>query len=244
MDQQGRSRGRRQAPGNYTGSTTSPNTIPWSMEKDVVEVLLKNIGDPKKINLYSFLQPAYPWIHSYVSRFSIRDFARNPWRCVGEADGREKYANSSPACHGSSGCWRSSWSIMRGRRRVGGHGNGRCGGSFSSWMRRTMILWRGWYGWCVACRHRSVKYWKRSTRLDTPGPFPCRIQRELNLCHLPKSVRLLHRHGVPWIRVSQLYFSSPITLPYSRRLITTEDGKGYLKFSEREEIDHGQYGGV
>ncbi|CCD16635.1 unnamed protein product, partial [Trypanosoma congolense IL3000] len=69
---------------------------PWSMEKDVVEVLLKNLGDPEKINLYRFLQPAYPHIHSYVSRFSIRDFARNPWRCVGEADGREQVWQQFP----------------------------------------------------------------------------------------------------------------------------------------------------
>ncbi|CCD14243.1 VSG-associated, congolense-specific ORF [Trypanosoma congolense IL3000] len=62
----------------------------WSMEKDVVEVLLESIGSPDKIHLYRFLEPAYPHMHSYVSRFSVRDFARNPWRCVGDADGREK----------------------------------------------------------------------------------------------------------------------------------------------------------
>ncbi|CCD14268.1 unnamed protein product [Trypanosoma congolense IL3000] len=59
------------------------------MEKDVVEVLLQGIGSPEGINLHRFLEPAYPFIHSYVSRFSVRDFARNPWRCVGEAGGRE-----------------------------------------------------------------------------------------------------------------------------------------------------------
>ncbi|CCD17586.1 unnamed protein product [Trypanosoma congolense IL3000] len=86
-----------------------------------------------------------------------------------------KYGKSSPACYGNSECWHSSWSIMRGRRRVGGHGNGRCGGSFSSWMRRTMISWRGWYGQSVKCHRNHVGSWRRRTRLDTRGPFRCRI---------------------------------------------------------------------
>ncbi|CCD12571.1 unnamed protein product [Trypanosoma congolense IL3000] len=150
---------------------------PWSMEKDVVEVLLKNIGDPKKINLYRFLQPAYPFMHSYVSRFSITDFARNPWRCVGEADGREQVWEQVPRLLWQFRVLALKLTYMQGPRRVGGRGNGRCGGSFSSWMRRTMISWRGWYGQSVKCRHNHVGSWKRRTRLDTRGPFRCRIHR-------------------------------------------------------------------
>ncbi|CCD13805.1 VSG-associated, congolense-specific ORF [Trypanosoma congolense IL3000] len=79
-----------ESPSSPSPEGMAQEEIQWSMEKDVVEVLLKGIGKPEGINLYRFLEPAYPWMHSYVSRFSIRDFTRNPWRCVGEADGREK----------------------------------------------------------------------------------------------------------------------------------------------------------
>ncbi|CCD16759.1 VSG-associated, congolense-specific ORF [Trypanosoma congolense IL3000] len=84
------------SPSSPSPEGMAQDNTPWSMEKDVVEVLLKNLGDPEKINLYRFLQPAYPFMHSYVSRFSITDFARNPWRCVGEADGREKVWQEFP----------------------------------------------------------------------------------------------------------------------------------------------------
>ncbi|CCD13537.1 VSG-associated, congolense-specific ORF [Trypanosoma congolense IL3000] len=85
-----------QSPSSPSPEGMAKTETQWNTEKDVVEVLLKGLGDPKKINLYPFLQPAYPWMHSYVSRLSITDFARNTWRCVGDADGRENVWESFP----------------------------------------------------------------------------------------------------------------------------------------------------
>ncbi|CCD16691.1 VSG-associated, congolense-specific ORF [Trypanosoma congolense IL3000] len=86
MDQQGRSRGRRQGRRNKREPTTlsSPKTIPWSMEKDVVEVLLEGIMSPDRINLYWFLKPVCSVVQEQYAGFTLCDFVRNPRHCIPE----------------------------------------------------------------------------------------------------------------------------------------------------------------
>ncbi|CCD17456.1 unnamed protein product [Trypanosoma congolense IL3000] len=43
------------SPSSPSPAGMAQDNTPWSMEKDVVEVLLKGLGDPEKINLYRFL---------------------------------------------------------------------------------------------------------------------------------------------------------------------------------------------
>ncbi|CCD13260.1 VSG-associated, congolense-specific ORF [Trypanosoma congolense IL3000] len=65
---------------------TSPRTIPWSMEKDVVEVLLDGVAYADKINLYWFLRPVLACLPVDLVIFTLRDFVRNPRHCIPAAN--------------------------------------------------------------------------------------------------------------------------------------------------------------
>ncbi|CCD14012.1 unnamed protein product [Trypanosoma congolense IL3000] len=196
-----------ESPSSPSPEGMARENTPWSMEKDVVEVLLHGIENPRASTCTAFCNPLIhlcirtsPDLASETLPGTRGDAWEKPM------DGK-KYGNIFPACYGNSECWRSSWSIMRGLRRVGGHGNGRCGGSFSSWMRRNRTLWRGWYGRCVACHPSPVGSWKRRTRLDTRGPFPCLTSKSLvppykavfMLILYPKYVLCVIVKGWEWI---------------------------------------------
>ncbi|CCD15910.1 unnamed protein product [Trypanosoma congolense IL3000] len=77
---------------------------------------------------------------------------------------------------------------MRGALKSVDDGNGRCGGSFSRWMRPTPSLWTGWYGGPVECHRSPVECSKRHTRLVTWGRFPCLLQKSRVLGHPHRSI--------------------------------------------------------
>ncbi|CCD15847.1 unnamed protein product [Trypanosoma congolense IL3000] len=65
---------------------TSPRTIPWSMERDVVEVLLEGVTSPDHVNLYWFLRPVLAGLTVDLVCFTLGDFVRNPRHCIPEAN--------------------------------------------------------------------------------------------------------------------------------------------------------------
>ncbi|CCD14583.1 VSG-associated, congolense-specific ORF, partial [Trypanosoma congolense IL3000] len=65
---------------------TSPRTIPWSMERDVADVLLDGVTSPDRINLYWFLRPVCPGLTVDFVCFTLCDFVRNPRHCIPEAN--------------------------------------------------------------------------------------------------------------------------------------------------------------
>ncbi|CCD13423.1 VSG-associated, congolense-specific ORF [Trypanosoma congolense IL3000] len=65
---------------------TSPRTIPWSMEKDVVDVPLEGVASPDHVNLYWFLRPVLDCLPVDLVCFTLGDFVRNPRHCIPEAN--------------------------------------------------------------------------------------------------------------------------------------------------------------
>ncbi|CCD15368.1 VSG-associated, congolense-specific ORF [Trypanosoma congolense IL3000] len=65
---------------------TSPRTIPWSMEKDVVDVLLDGVTSPDHVNLYWFLRPVLAGLTVDLVCFTLGDFVRNPRHCIPEVN--------------------------------------------------------------------------------------------------------------------------------------------------------------
>ncbi|CCD17114.1 VSG-associated, congolense-specific ORF [Trypanosoma congolense IL3000] len=59
---------------------------PWSMEKDVVDVLLEGVLPAKEMNLYGFLMPVSPHLTEFHTHFTLRDFVRTPRRFIEEED--------------------------------------------------------------------------------------------------------------------------------------------------------------
>ncbi|CCD15734.1 unnamed protein product [Trypanosoma congolense IL3000] len=64
----------------------TPSERPWSMEKDVVEVLLDGVASADKINLYWFLRPVLACLPVDLVIFTLGDFIRNPRHCIPESN--------------------------------------------------------------------------------------------------------------------------------------------------------------
>ncbi|CCD14556.1 VSG-associated, congolense-specific ORF [Trypanosoma congolense IL3000] len=64
----------------------TPRGRPWSMEKDVADVLLDGVASPERINLYWILRPVCPVVKEWCARFTLGDFVRNPRHCIPEAN--------------------------------------------------------------------------------------------------------------------------------------------------------------
>ncbi|CCD16326.1 VSG-associated, congolense-specific ORF [Trypanosoma congolense IL3000] len=64
----------------------TPRRIPWSMERDVADVLLEGVTSAERINLYWFLRPVCPGLTVELARFTLCDFVRNPRHCIPEAN--------------------------------------------------------------------------------------------------------------------------------------------------------------
>ncbi|CCD16038.1 VSG-associated, congolense-specific ORF [Trypanosoma congolense IL3000] len=69
-----------------TNTLNSPRAIPWSMERDVAEVLLEGVTSPDTINLYLLLRPVLAGITVDLVCFTLGDFVRNPRHCIPETD--------------------------------------------------------------------------------------------------------------------------------------------------------------
>ncbi|CCD13016.1 unnamed protein product, partial [Trypanosoma congolense IL3000] len=65
---------------------TSPNQRPWSMEKDVVDVLLDGVTYADRINLYWLPRPVLACLPVDLVCFTLRDFVRNPRHCIPDAN--------------------------------------------------------------------------------------------------------------------------------------------------------------
>ncbi|CCD15451.1 VSG-associated, congolense-specific ORF [Trypanosoma congolense IL3000] len=64
----------------------SPRGKPWSMERDVAEVLLEGVASPDRVNLYCFLRPVLAGLTVDLVYFTLGGFLRNSRHCIPEAN--------------------------------------------------------------------------------------------------------------------------------------------------------------
>ncbi|CCD13533.1 VSG-associated, congolense-specific ORF [Trypanosoma congolense IL3000] len=64
----------------------TPRGRPWSMEKDVADVLLDGVTSPDRINLNWFLGPVLAGLTVDLACFTLGDFVRNPRHCIPESN--------------------------------------------------------------------------------------------------------------------------------------------------------------
>ncbi|CCD12907.1 hypothetical protein, unlikely, partial [Trypanosoma congolense IL3000] len=76
-----------ESPSSPSPEGMAQDNTPWSMEKDVVDVLLEGVLPAKEMNLYGFLMPVSPHLTEFHTHFTLRDFVRTPRRFIEEEDG-------------------------------------------------------------------------------------------------------------------------------------------------------------
>ncbi|CCD14542.1 VSG-associated, congolense-specific ORF [Trypanosoma congolense IL3000] len=74
------------SPSSPSPEGMAQDNTPWSMEKDVVDVLLDGVTSADRINLYWFLRPVLACLPVDLVCFTLRDFVRNPRHCIPESN--------------------------------------------------------------------------------------------------------------------------------------------------------------